>query len=263
VNRCGDQGSCYAITNNDVMSHPAAALATDPQIAAGLEQTRAAIDGLLWRRDVRAEADRVAAESVRVGARDSAAIEGADQVGVDDSPMGRVLAASIAVTAEALRQDETWTMAPAQALARLHAVAAYGFLPDEQLGRPRHSDAVDDPLHIGNVPPAGVLGSRLSLLVDVVMQPGLPALLEAGLVHGELMALRPFAWGSGLVARASVRMIARARGLDPSSFVAPERGMFELGRTPYVRAIREFQRGTPDGMRNYMQWFCEAVQRGI
>jgi hypothetical protein len=245
------------------MSNPAAALAHDEQIAAQLEQTRAAIDALLWRRDVRAEAEQVAAESVRVGARDSAAIEGADQVGVDDSPMGRVVGAAVAVTAESLRQDEVWARAPAQALARLHAVAAHGFVADDELGRPRHTDAVDDPLHIGNVPSAQVIVPRLNVLIDVVTKPGLPALLEAGIVHGELMALRPFTWGSGLVARASVRMIARARGLDPSSFVAPERGMFELGRAAYVQAIRQFQQGTPDGLRAYMQWFTQAVQRGI
>ena len=245
------------------MSNPAAVLAGDPAIAAHLDHTRAAIDALLWRRDVRSDADRIAAESVRVGARDSAAIEGADQVGVDDSPMGRVLSASIAVTAEALQLDEVWTRAPAQALARLHAVAAHAFTPPDSLGRPRDGDDVDDPLHIGNTPAAVAIVPRLNALTEVVMQPGLPALLEAGIVHGELMALRPFAWGSGLVARASVRMIFRARGLDPSSFTAPERGMFELGRTDYVRAIRGFQNGTVDGIRSYMQWFGTAVERGI
>lgn len=240
-----------------------AALANDAEIAADLEQTRAAIDALLWRRDVRAEAERVAAESVRVGARDSAAIEGADQVGVDDSPMGRVVAASIAVTSEALQLDDVWTRAPAQAFARLHAVAAHGFVSEDDLGRPRSGDQVDDPLHIGNVPAPNVVAHRLSVLTEVVTNQRMPALLEAGIVHGELMALRPFTWGSGLVARASVRTITRARGLDPSSFVIPERGMFELGRSAYVRAVRDFQLGTLTGMRGYLHWFCTAVQRGI
>jgi len=242
--------------------NPAAPLASDPEIAGHLEAARTAIDALLWRRDVRADAAAVAADSVRIGARDSAAIEGADQLGVDDSPMGRVLASAIAVTAEAVRLDDIWARSPAQVLAHLHSVAAHGFALPEQLGRPRDGDVVDDPLHIGNTPTAVVITPRLMTLGEVVLEPGLPAMLEAAIVHGELMALRPFHWGSGLVARASIRTIFRARGLDPSSFSTPERGIFEIGRTDYVSAIRAFQAGTLPEMRRYIAWFANAVQIG-
>jgi hypothetical protein len=96
----------------------------------------------------------------------------------------------------------------------------------------------------------------------VVLEPGLPAMLEAAIVHGELMALRPFHWGSGLVARASIRTIFRARGLDPSSFTTPERGMYEIGRHEYVSAVRAFQAGTLPAMRRYIAWFTSAVRLG-
>lgn len=244
------------------MSNPAAALAADDEIAEHLAAARTAIDELLWRRDVRANAANIAVESLRIGARDSAAIEGADQLGVDDSPMGRVLEAAIAVTAEAVRMDETWNRSPAQVLAHLHSVAANGFATPDELGRPRNGDDVDDPLHIGNIPTASVIPPRLTTLSDVILQPGLPALLEAALVHGELVALRPFRWGSGLVARASIRTVFRARGLDPSSFTAPERGMYEIGRSDYVSAIRDFQSGSLPQMRRYISWFTSAVTLG-
>jgi len=254
--------SFLAGTDNARVVNPVATLATDPVIAAALDDARGAIDAVLWSRDVRANAEDVATTSMRTGARDSAAIEGADQLDVDDSPMGRVLASSIAVTAEAMRLDEMWPKAPAQVWARLHAVAAHGFSDTDQLGRPRALDDPDDPLHIGQIPPAVVIAERMQQLSDVVVQSDLPALLEAAIVHGELMALRPFHWGSGLVARASVRTVFRARGLDPSCFTTPERGMYELGRSAYVAAIREFQRGTIDGVRAYLSWFTAAVIRG-
>ncbi len=244
------------------MSNPAAALALDDEIAEQLGEARTAIDELLWRRDVRSNAAQIAVDSLRIGARDSAAIEGADQAGVDDSPMGRVLEAAIAVTAEAVRMDDTWDHSPAQVLAHLHSVAARGFTAPDELGRPRSGDDVDDPLHIGNVPGAAVIAPRLVTLSDVVLEPGLPAMLEAAIVHGELMALRPFHWGSGLVARASIRTIFRARGLDPSSFTTPERGMYEIGRHEYVSAIRAFHAGTLPEMRRYIAWFTSAVRLG-
>ena len=242
------------------MPSAVAPLFTDDVIAAHLGQARDAIDALLWRRDIRSDAAAVALESIERGARDSAAIDGADQVGVDDSPMGRVRAAAIAVTSEALGQAETWTRAPLQVLAHLHAVAATGF--SEELGRPRSGDIADDPLHIGMVPPGAMVSPRLTLLSDVVTGDAIPAIFEAALVHGELMALRPFHWGNGLVARAMVRTILSARGVDPSMFSIPELGMFEAGRSTYVSAIRNFQSGRIEGMRAYVAWFTTALSDG-
>jgi hypothetical protein len=78
---------------------PLAELATDPATAEILAAARAEIDALLWRRDVRSNAVEVAASSMERGARDSAAIDGADLAVVDDSPMGMVLDAAIRLTA--------------------------------------------------------------------------------------------------------------------------------------------------------------------
>ena len=40
-------------------------------------------------------------------------------------------------------------------------------------------------------------------------------MLVAAIAHGELMTLQPFRWGSGLIARASVRLVLASRGVDP------------------------------------------------
>lgn len=242
------------------MPSAVAPLFTDDVIAEQLSSARDAIDALLWRRDIRSDAAAVALESIERGARDSAAIDGADQATVDESPMGRVRAAAIAVTSEALGQADTWPKAPLQVLAHLHAVAASGF--SEVVGRPRGDDISDDPLHIGMLPPAAMVSPRLTLLSDVVTGDTIPAIFEAALVHGELMALRPFGWGNGLVARAMVRTILSARGVDPSMFSVPELGMFESGRSAYVSAVRNFQSGRIEGMRAYTGWFTDALRAG-
>ena len=89
-----------------------------------------------------------------------------------------------------------------------------------------------------------------------------PAMLVACIVHAELMALQPFAWGSGLLARASVRLTLAARGVDPSMFTIPEHGMLAQGRPAYVSAIRAYALGTAEGIDDYLQWFAAACASG-
>lgn len=238
-----------------------ALLQDDEGVAQSLSTARDDIDAVLWRRDVRAAAAEVAAESVARGARDSAVIDGADLVAVEDSPMGRVLSAAQRTTAEVPSQVETWRAAPLQVLAHLHIVAGIGFVDSEELGRPRMGGIADDPLHIGQLPDA-VAPDLVALARWLVQSEALPALLVAAVVHGELMHLRPFAWGSGLVARASVRCVLAARGLDPSLFTIPELGMLEQGRAAYVAAVRGYARGDVAGLADYLRWFTTAISMG-
>ena len=244
-------------------SDPLAVLAQAPESAAALEAARGEVDALLWRRDVRAAAAEVAAASIERGARDSAAIDGADVVVVDDSPMGRVLEASLRLTAEVPRQVEVFSSAPLQALAHLHALVAHGLAAPEELGRPRGGDVADDPLQLGSLPPAGVAADRLTALAGILTSTtAAPALLIAAVTHAEIAVLRPFTWGSGLLARASVRLVMAARGVDPSLFSIPERGMLELGRPAYVKALRAYASGTPSGVSDFVVWHSTAVALG-
>ena len=242
---------------------PLAELAADPATAEILAAARAEIDALLWRRDVRSNAVEVAASSMERGARDSAAIDGADLAVVDDSPMGRVLDAAIRLTAAVPGQVEVFATAPLQALAHLHALTATGFVPDDELGRPRAGDLADDPLNLGAVPPAAAASGRLSLLARTLTTPTeAPALLVAAIAHAELAVVRPFTWGSDLVARAAVRLVIAGRGVDPSLFSIPEHGMFEMGRPAYVRALQGYGSGTREGVLAFISWHTTACAMG-
>ncbi len=240
-----------------------------PGVLQACDSARAEIDRLLWDRSVRARAAELVSSSALVGARDSAALEGADlsldvvRAGLDDSPLGRAVAASLAVTSAVPSQVDTWQRAPLQVLAHLHVLAARGFEADDDLGRPRRQDEVVDPLHMGTPVPWREVSDRLVALADVLTRPTeAPALLVAAIAHAELIALRPFHWGSGLIARASVRLVLAARGVDPDLLSCPEAGMLSLGRSSYVEAIRSYQSGTPEGVAEWIRWNSAAVGFG-
>jgi len=250
------------VTSRAENPDPLGGLPLQESTAALLSATRDEIDSVLWDRGIRANAAEVAAASLMRGARDSAAIDGADTAVVDDSPMGRILGNAQVLTARVPALVDTWTTSPLQVLAELHAIAAQGFTPDEERGRPRSGDDVRDPLNIGVLPPSSVISPRLTGLAEVITTSTSPALLIAAIVHGELAALRPFEIGSGLVARASVRLVMASKGIDPSLFTIPEHGMFELGRPAYVSAVREYSAGTAEGINAYVTWFATALAMG-
>lgn len=234
-----------------------------PSVAAVIDGARADLDALLWRRDVRASAAAVAASSLERGARASAAIDGADVFDVDDSPMGRVLARALAVTMAVPGQVSTFERAPLQVLAHLHALAAIGFQPTTDLGRPRTEMTADDPLRIGAPAPVEVLSPRLVSLAQLLARPaGLPGIVLAAIAHHEVIGMRPFGWGSGLVARALVRCVLASRGLDPSCFSIPEIGMLDQGRPAYVQAVRGYLDGSDDGLVHSLEWLCIAIGQG-
>ncbi|MBU6245547.1 MAG: hypothetical protein KGP12_10065 [Actinomycetales bacterium] len=234
-----------------------------PVLADALAGARADIDALLWRRDVRSAAAAVAAASIDRGGRASAAIDGADVFDADDSPMGRLLARAWAVTSTAAKEASTWERAPLQVLAHLHAVAAAGFQDADALGRPRSAEEADDPLRIGVPAPVEALSPRLVALASLMVRStDLPGIAMAAIAHHEVMALRPFGWGSGLVARALTRCVLASRGLDPSCFSIPEAGMLEQGRVAYVRAMRRYLDGTTEGLVDSLIWFCASIGLG-
>jgi hypothetical protein len=173
------------------------------------------------------------------------------------------VAASVAVTAAVPGQVDAWLRAPLQVLAHLHVIAARGFEDDDALGRPRIDDEVIDPLHIGAPPLSTDISDRLVGLADVLTQPTrAPAIVVAAIAHGELLALRPFRWGSGLIARAAVRLVLAGRVVDPDLLSCPEAGMLSLGRSSYVAALRGYRSGEPDGVADWIRWNASAVGFG-
>jgi hypothetical protein len=218
------------------------------EVRPALDATRAAVDGALRHRALRRSAGAVAAEAGLRSAVASAALEGrgydldAVRGGTVTDP---VVQGALRVAREVDAMAPLWRKVPRQVLARIHVLAGRDVLPPGDLGRP-----------VG--PP--VMPRLTSLLALVTSPPGeVPALLLAAIVHGELLALRPFAGPSGVVARAAARLTLVSSGLDPRGLLAPEIG--HLAREPeYVGAANAYATGTPDGVRAWVKHVAVAVE---
>ena len=176
--------------------------------------------------------------------------------------MGRTAAGVWRGYRELPQLTETWRTAPLQVLARLHALVARDLAVPDELGRPRTADP-EDPLRLGTAPQPDEVAARLSLLARLLGQgTAAPALVEAAVVHGEIITLQPFASGSGIIARLSTRVVIAARGLDPDLLTIPEVGVQDLGRPAYVAAARAYASGSAEGVAEWIRFNCTAVAYG-
>lgn len=242
------------------MNDPFAHVATLPGVPDAVADAREAVDRLLAHRILRRRSAEVSAESALRGARASAALEGVS-VPLEDMRSGLatdpIAQGALRVSAELGSLPGTWRNAPRQVLARLHALAAAEGPEPDDLGRPRSTDTARDPLDLGRPPVPAEVAARLGSLSDLLTGPTkAPAVVVAALVHGELLALRPFGWADGVVARAASRLTLVDRGLDPKSLTAPEVGHVELG-TAYRDAIAGYVAGGSDGVA---QWICHCAE---
>jgi hypothetical protein len=231
-----------------VPADPLAPLLDLPGVTAAVDRTRAAVDALLGNRVLRRRSADVSAESALRGAWASAWLSG-HEVPLADVRAG--VAADDAVVQGALRAQsaigslaDTWTRAPRQALARLHALAAADLVPSEDLGRPRRGSA-----------------ERLDTLAHVLAATQAPAVVVAAIVHGELLGLDAFAPTSGVVARAAVRLTLIDRGLDPKSLVVVEAGHRELA-ADYAAAVDAYRGGSEDGIARWLVHCADAFVAG-
>jgi len=226
---------------------PLAPLLDLPGVADGVDSARSAVDALLTNRVLRRRSADVSAESALRGAWASAWLAGS-QVSLDDVRSGAALdqpavQGALRVQSAIGALADTWTRAPRQALARLHALAAADLVDPALLGRPTGG------------------AERLDMLVDVLGATSAPAVVVAGIVHGELLSLDAFAPVSGVVAMAAVRLTLVERGLDPKSLVVVEAGHREL-RTEYDAALDAYRDGTPAGLARWLGHCADAVVAG-
>ncbi|MFI9157125.1 oxidoreductase [Kitasatospora aureofaciens] len=289
---------------------PLAPLAQLPGVPDAVAEVRKAVDRLYGHRVMRRRAAEVTSESALRGARASAAVAGADwpleevrrrtDFGLDAE--ARTVGAALRMAAEAGQLLSVWRHSPLQVLARLHLLAVGD--ADPAAGRPRRAgeraeelfplelepvesvevEAGTGPLPVlPPAPDAEEVAARLDQLSRLLVARaeghgvGTPALVVAAVVHGELLALRPFGTHNGLIARAAQRIVLIAEGLDPKSICPAEVGLAELGTGTYRRALAGYLAGTPEGMAAWIAHcgralrlgvrestaVCEAMQRGM
>ncbi|WP_433661253.1 oxidoreductase [Nocardia sp. CA-128927] len=235
------------------MTDPLQPLVDLPGVRAAADRARDALAEVHRHKANRRGWPTTAAEAAVRAARSSAAIDGGSiELPADGQVGDPILAGSLrvgqALDSDALRNlVGTWQRAPLQALARLHLLAAADLVADEEsLGRPRADDGVAE---------------RLDLLVQAVHGSSAPAPVIAAVVHGELLALRPFGTADGVVARAASRLVAVSSGLDPHSLGVPE--VFWLRRRQaYLDAAAAFGSGAADAVGGWVMLCCGALEDG-
>lgn len=259
------------------MTDPLAPLLDLQGVRDAVERARGAVDELLGHRVLRRRSAEVTAESALRGARASAQLEGAG-IGLEqlrgqllagtrvevhdrDAQRSAVVQGAVRLHADLGSVLGAWRSAPRQALARLHVLGASGVVEDaDALGRPRDALLAADPLGLGAPPDPRVVARRVDQLSDVLLVTTAPAVLVAAVVHGELLALRPFGSLDGLVARAAARLVLVDRGLDPKAVSAPEVGHVELHHE-YAAAAAGFATGE-EGLARWLIHCADAVALG-
>lgn len=251
-----------------------------PGVAEAVERARHACEELRWHEAYRRRWREVRAEAGLRATRADAALEGAR---VDLATL-RSLATGGAADAEAstlgvvvgalrasayveqlmpdlgARAGRTAVPLP-QVLARCHTLAGEGWVPDSALGALRTDAPAHDLAGLGASPDAATVAGRVDLLARTVAETRAPALVVVAVVHGELLALRPFAAANGLVARAVARLLSTTLGLDPTGSVLPEVA-FAAAPHQYLAAAAGFATGTQHGLAGWIGAMADAVVRG-
>lgn len=230
-------------------SDPLASLATLEGVPSAFAAARDGVDAVLRDRGLRRTAPDLTAESLLRGAWASAVLEGSGATMDDVRRDGgdETARAAVRVSSELLGLVPTLRASPLQALARLHALAAVGSLPEHQLGRPRDTGSADR---------LRLLGTRLTGETTA------PAMLVAAIVHAEIAAGAPFASHNGVVARAAERLVLVARGVDEKSLLVPEEGHRVL-RAQYESNLRAYaSAGGSSGVQAWLLYAAEAYAKG-
>ncbi|WP_203336525.1 oxidoreductase [Nocardioides limicola] len=210
--------------------------------------TRDGIDILLRDRGLRRTSPEMTGESLLRGAHASAVLEGSastlEQVRAGD--VDALAADAVRVSTELLGLVPVLSRSPLQVLARVHALAAAGSVPEQELGRPRDAEA------------ASSLRALAKLLTS---ETSVPALVLAAVAHAGVVTAAPFASHNAMVARAVERLVLVERGVDEKSLTVPEAGHLAL-RPQYESNLRGYATGGRAGVHAWLLYAAEAYAAG-
>jgi hypothetical protein len=230
------------------MSDPFLPAASLEGVASALASTRDGIDALLRDRGLRRVSPDDTSRSLLLGAAATASLEGsvvtADELaeGVGDA----TARAAVRLSTELLGLVPIWRTSPIQAIARLHALAAAGSVPDDELGRPDGNGAQ----------------RLLALAQNLAVPTQAPGLAVAALVHAEIATCGAFTSHAGVIARAAERIVLVERGVDPPSVTVPEAG-HAAEPAGYRSALAAYAGGTEAGVTQWLRYACLAFARGV
>ena len=220
------------------VSDPLADLTRLEGVPSATAAAMAAVDAVLRDRGL-----RVISADTQASARAAIATATAE---LTENP-GRWLVGALRLSAELADLAPLIRVAPAQALARAHALLARGVLADDDLGRIVDRPGVAERLH-------GVTGLLTAPTTGA-------AIVLGAVVHAEVATVAPFVDGNGVVARAAEHLVLMATGVDPRAVIVVESGHQAAGAA-YASGLRGYADGGVSGVRNWLLHCAQAVTRG-
>jgi len=221
-----------------VVLDPLADLVRFEGVASAVTAATDAVDAVLRDRGLRSVNEEQLSRALLAGATANAAM-------TDDPKRWQVgalrLSAELAPLAALIR------VAPAQALARAHALVARGVVPDSDLGK------------IGSEPE---MAARMKSLGELLTRhTSASAIVVGAVAHAEIAVVAPFADASGLIARATEHLVLIAAGVDPYGVIVVEAGHAER-QTSYASELAAYAGGSVAGVRGWLLRCAGAVARG-
>ena len=221
-----------------VVIDPLADLARIEGVPSAVGAATDAVDAVLRDRGLRTITDEHLNRALLAGARANAELTG---------DPGQWQIGALRLSAELASLAALIRVAPAQALARAHALVARGVVPDSELGK------------IGSKPE---MAARMHSLGELLTRPTSASAIVVGAVaHAEIAVVAPFADASGLIARAAEHLVLIAAGLDPYGVIMVEAGHAESSAT-YLAALKAYADGSVEGVKGWLLRCAAAVARG-
>jgi hypothetical protein len=221
-----------------VVLDPLADLVRFEGVASAVTAATDAVDAVLRDRGLRSVNEEQLSRALLTGATANAAM-------TEDPERWQV--GALRVSAELAPLAALIRVAPAQALARSHALVARGVVPDSELGK------------IGSDP--GMAARMNSLGELLTRHTSASAIVVGAVAHAEIAVVAPFADASGLIARATEHLVLIAAGVDPYGVIAVEAGHAERA-TSYASDLGAYAEGSVAGVRGWLLRCAGAVARG-
>jgi hypothetical protein len=213
-------------------------LARLPGVPSAVAAATAAVDVVLRDRGLRRVDGRLQARALLAAGDASASLT--------DEP-DRWRSGALRLASELIALAAVIRVAPAQALARAHAVVARGVVPDDQLGR---------------VDGEPMIAQRMRELGELLVWPTTaPAIVLAAVVHAEIATLAAFGAASGLVARAAEHLVLIASGLDPYGVIVVEAG-HAADPASYRAGLAGYANSGAPGVSGWILHCAAAVAQG-
>jgi hypothetical protein len=221
-----------------VVLDPLADLARFEGVASAVAAATDAVDALLRDRGLRNVTEEQLSQALLAAASANAAL-------TDDPQRWQIgalrLSAELASLAALIR------VAPAQALARAHALVARGVVPDSELGK---------------IGAESHMATRMNSLGELLTRPtSAPAIVVGAVAHAEIAVVAPFGDASGLIARAAEHLVLIAADLDPYGVIVVEAGHAEKAAS-YSRALEAYAEGSVAGVKAWLLRCAAALGRG-